>query len=131
MRLAPLILVLLFGCERAADSAWQGYVEGEFVLLASPYAGQLQKLHVRRGDEVQAGRPMFALEQESERAARAEAEERLRSAQARVENLGQARRAPEIEAARAELKQAQAALELSQIVLTRAVSRSRAVRTSS
>jgi len=120
MRFAPLIgLLLLLGCEKAADSAWQGYVEGEFVLLASPYAGQLQKLHVRRGDAVDKGKPVFALEQESERAARAEAEERLRSAQARVENLAQGRRAPEVEALRAELKQAQAALELSQITLAR------------
>jgi HlyD family secretion protein len=120
MRFAPLIgLFLLFGCEKAADSAWQGYVEGEFVLLASPYAGQLQKLQVRRGDAVESGKPVFALEQESERAARAEAEQRLRSAQARLENLAQGRRAPEIEALRAELRQAQAALELSQITLAR------------
>jgi HlyD family secretion protein len=120
MRFAALVgLVLLLGCEKAADGAWQGYVEGEYVLLASPYAGQLQKLHVRRGDAVEKGKPVFALEQESERAARAEAEERLRSAQARGENLTQARRAPEIEALRAELRQAQAALELSQTTLAR------------
>jgi HlyD family secretion protein len=120
MRFAPLIaLLLLFGCEKAGDGTWQGYIEGEFVLLASPYAGQLQKLHVRRGDAVESGKPVFALEQESERAARAEAEQRLRSAQARVDNLAQARRAPEIEAARAELKQAQAALDLSQTVFAR------------
>jgi HlyD family secretion protein len=120
MRLAALIgLLLLLGCEGAANSAWQGYVEGEFVLLASPYAGQLQKLHVRRGDAVEKGKAVFALEQESERAARAEAEERLRAAQARVENLSQGRRAPEVEALRAELKQAQAALELSQTTLAR------------
>jgi HlyD family secretion protein len=120
MRFAPLIgLLLLFGCENAAESAWQGYIEGEFVLLAAPYAGQLQKLHVRRGDAVESGKPVFALEQEAERAARAEVEERLRSAQARLENLGQGRRVPEVEALRAELKQAQAALELSQTVLAR------------
>jgi len=120
MRFAPLIgLFLLFGCEKAADSAWQGYVEGEYVLLASPYAGQLQKLHVRRGEAVEKGKPVFALEQESERAARAEAEQRLRSAQARVENLAQGRRAPEVEALRAELRQAQAALDLSQITAAR------------
>jgi HlyD family secretion protein len=120
MRLAPLIaLFIVLGCEKAGDGAWQGYVEGEFVLLASPYAGQLQKLNVRRGDAVEKGKPVFALEQESERAARAEAEQRLRSAQARVENLSQGRRAPEIETVRAELKQAQAALDLSQITLAR------------
>jgi HlyD family secretion protein len=120
MRRAPLIALCLAlsACEGAPEY-WQGYVEGEYVLLASPYAGQLQKLHVRRGEAVTAGKPVFALEQEAERAARAEAEERLRSAQAKVENLGQARRAPEIEALRAELKQAQAALALSQSTLAR------------
>ena len=45
---------LLAGCEKPADNGWQGYIEGEFVLLASPYAGQLQKLYVRRGDAIEA-----------------------------------------------------------------------------
>ncbi|HEX6268443.1 MAG TPA: secretion protein HlyD, partial [Burkholderiales bacterium] len=106
MRRAPLILLaLLAGCEPAPGASWQGYVEGEFVLLASPYAGQLQKLHVRRGEQTTAGMPLFALEQESERAARLEAEQRMKAAAARLENLTAARRAPEIEALRAEVKQ--------------------------
>ena len=87
MRRAALIaafvisLFTLAGCERESNNDWQGYVEGEYVLLASPYAGQLQKLHVRRGDALDAGKPVFALEQASERAARAEAEERLRASE--------------------------------------------------
>lgn len=124
MRLAPLIGALSFAavlgaCERESGSSLQGYVEGEYVSLASPYAGQLQKLYVRRGDTVQAGKPVFALEQQSEAAARAEAEQRLRAAQARLENLAQGRRAPEVEALRAELRQAQSARELSQANLAR------------
>jgi HlyD family secretion protein len=114
MRILLLALALvLTGCEQATDAYWQGYIEGEYVLLASPAAGQLQQLHVRRGDSVEAGKPLFALESESERAARAEAEQRLRSAEARLENLRAGRRAPEIETLRAELAQAQAALALS------------------
>jgi HlyD family secretion protein len=89
------------------------------VLLASPYAGQLQKLHVRRGERIDAGKPVFALEQESERAARLEAEQRLNSALARLENLRVPRREPEIEALRAELKQALAAREFSASSLAR------------
>ncbi|MGH8221644.1 MAG: biotin/lipoyl-binding protein, partial [Woeseiaceae bacterium] len=85
--------LLLAGCEQATDAYWQGYIEGEYVLLASPAAGQLQQLHVRRGDTVEQGKPLFALENESERAARAEAEQRLRSAEARLENLRAGRRA--------------------------------------
>jgi HlyD family secretion protein len=108
------LAALLAACEKNSSGYWQGYIEGEYVMLASPYAGQLQKLHVRRGDQTQAGKPVFALEQEAERAARLEAEQRVRSAAARLENLRVPRRPPEIEALRAELRQAQAARELSQ-----------------
>lgn len=111
--LAALAAVLLAGCEKPANDSWQGYIEGEFVLLASQNAGQLQKLYVRRGDKVEAGKPVFALERESERAARTEAEQRLKAAQARLENLQASRRKPEIEALRAEIGQAKAARELS------------------
>lgn len=107
------LLVLLAGCGKPAQDAWQGYVEGEFILLASPYAGQLQKLYAQRGDRVQAGQPLFALEQESERAARTEAGQRLHAAEARLSNLQARRRPAEIDALRAELTQARAALELS------------------
>ena len=114
MRRAALIVALLVaGCGPAPSASWQGYVEGEFVLLASPYAGQLQKLLARRGQAIEAGKPVFALEQESEQAARLEAEQRVKSAQARLRNLEQAGRSPQIQASRAELEQARAALELS------------------
>jgi len=111
--LLPLALATLAGCQKPAGDSLQGYVEGEFVLLASPYAGQLQKLHVRRGDRVEAGKPVFALEQEAERAARLEAEEKLKTARARLDNLVAARRPDEIQALRAELTQARATRDLS------------------
>ena len=112
--LAAMAAFALLGCEKPAGDGWQGYIEGEYVLLASPYSGQLQKLYVHRGDQVETGKPVFALESEGERAARAEAEQRLRMAEARRENLqGSVRRGPEIEALRAEVKQARTAFELS------------------
>ena len=115
MRRASLLflMALLSSCSERGVEAWQGYVEGEYVLLASPAAGQLEKLYVHRGDQVTAGKPVFALEQENERAARLEAAERLRSAEARLENLRAKRRPDEIDALRAELGQARAARELS------------------
>lgn len=105
--------LMLPGCEQAADAYWQGYIEGDYILLASPAAGQLQKLHVRRGDSVAQGQPLFALESESERAARLQAQEQLKSAEARLENLRAARRPSEIAALRAEVTQAKSALALS------------------
>lgn len=118
-RLLVILVFLAAGCEKPAGHSWQGYIEGEYVLLASPYAGQLQKLHVRRGERIDAGKPVFALEQESERAGRLEAEQRLNGALARLENLRVPRREPEIEALRAELEQALAAREFSASSLAR------------
>jgi len=106
-------LALLAACDKQEEGVWQGYVEGEYVLLASPYAGQLQKLFVARGDLIEAGKPMFVLEQESERQARAEAGERLKSAQARLENLQVPLRQPQIAALREQLNQARSARTLS------------------
>jgi HlyD family secretion protein len=117
--LVIIALALLTGCEKQEEGVWQGYVEGEYVLLASPYAGQLQKLFVRRGDQIEAGRPVFVLEQESERQARAEAEERVKSAQAKLENLQVPLREPQIQALRESLNQAKAAKELARVNLVR------------
>jgi len=118
-RILALSLVLLAACQKQEEGVWQGYVEGEYVLLASPYAGQLQKLFVRRGDQVEAGKPVFVLEQESERQARAEADERVKSAQAKLENLQVPLREPQIQALRESLNQAKAAKELARVNLVR------------
>ncbi|HEU0259773.1 MAG TPA: HlyD family efflux transporter periplasmic adaptor subunit [Burkholderiales bacterium] len=120
MKRLLVAVALLAGCGNEPNDAWQGYIEGEYVLLASPYAGQLQKLHVRRGERIETGKPVFALEQESERAARLEAEERLKAAQARLGNLKVPKRPPEIEALRAQLNQARAARDLAALQLEQA-----------
>ena len=119
MKRALFLLIALVGCQKQEEGLWQGYVEGEYVLLASPYAGQLQKLFVRRGDQIESGKPVFVLEQESERQGRAEAEERMKSAQARLENLQVPMRPPQIQALKEQLNQAKAAKELSRVNLVR------------
>ena len=50
--LAPLCASLLAGCSDRKPSAYQGYVEGEYVNVASPVAGRLDKLLVQRGQTV-------------------------------------------------------------------------------
>ena len=109
--------VLLGGCDKPAPTGYQGYIEGEFVNLASPFAGQLQKLHVRRGNQVAEGQPVFVLEQANEQAAQVQEEQRLKSAEAKLSNLQIGRRTPEVDAIRAQLAQAQAARELSRTQL--------------
>jgi len=116
---AALLAAVLAGCGDAPPDRLQGYAEGEYVRVASPFAGQLAKLAVRRGDPVTAGAPLFALEQENEAAQRREAADRVASAQAQLANLRKAKRPSEIEAVRAELVQAEADLKLAAANLRR------------
>ncbi len=97
----------------------QGYVEGEFVYVASPLAGILEKLYVQRGDQVSAGDRLFDLDNTPEKAARDEAQRRLAQAQANLQDAIKARRPSEIESIEAQLKQARAALEFSEIEFER------------
>jgi HlyD family secretion protein len=64
--LAPFFIS---SCSSPPQDHFQGYVEGEFVYIASPLAGQLESLQVRRGDQVKVGDPLFALEATAEKAA--------------------------------------------------------------
>ncbi|MGB7543580.1 MAG: HlyD family efflux transporter periplasmic adaptor subunit [Burkholderiales bacterium] len=109
----------LAACAPRYESSWQGYAEGEYVRVAAPIAGQLARLNVARGASVKAGDALFALEQENEVAARREAEERLRQAEAQYRNLLTGRRPEEIAAIRAQLAQAEASLKLSEANLAR------------
>jgi len=112
-------LCLLAGCSRSASNRVQGYIEGEFVYVASPLAGALEKLQVQRGAQVKSGDPLFALECVKEEAARDEAERRLIQARANLQDAKKGKRPSEIGSIEAQLKQAQAALELSEKDLAR------------
>jgi HlyD family secretion protein len=68
---SALAMALLFAaCNHRPQDRFQGYVEGEFVYVASPLAGQLETLSVQRGQQVTAGQPLFALDETAEKAAR-------------------------------------------------------------
>ncbi len=108
-----IVVLALAGCGERASTGFQGYAEGEFVLVAAPAAGKLEKRFVNRGEQVEAGAPLFSLEQENEKASRRESEERVRNTEAKLANLVAGRRVPEIEAVRAQEAQAAAARELS------------------
>jgi len=106
---AVLVALLASACGQQRANVYPGYIEAEFVRVGAPLGGTLAKLAVRRGDQVQANAPLFALESEQERAAREQAQAQLVQAQANLANLEKARRPPEIAAAQAQLAQAQAA----------------------
>ena len=114
-----MVTLILPGCERPPAERVQGYIEGEYVYVASPYAGALTSLSVRRGTQVSEGDPLFALEQVSEKAARDEAEKELGKASANFEDAKKGKRPSEIESLKAQLKYAQAALRLSKLEVSR------------
>lgn len=106
------MFAVLTGCDKAPSDLVQGYVEGEYVYVASPYGGALATLSVRRGMQVTVGDALFALEQISEKAARDEAERKLSQTRANLEDRRKGKRPSEIASLRAQLQQAQAALQL-------------------
>ncbi len=102
------IMVIAVGaCTPATAPDHQGYVEGEFVNVASPIAGQLEALAVKRGDQVTAKAPLYALDAVSEAAAQRQAAEQVKVAQSQLADLRQGRRLPELEVIRAQLVQAE------------------------
>lgn len=109
-----VLAVLAAACLEPKPVTYQGYAEGDYVLIASPYAGSLESLKVARGQTVERDAELFTLEQGNEAAQKHEAEDRLRAAQATLENLRKGQRAPELEALQAEAQQAEAARKLSE-----------------
>ncbi|HPA19976.1 MAG TPA: efflux RND transporter periplasmic adaptor subunit [Verrucomicrobiae bacterium] len=74
--------LLLAGCDRKDPGRVPGYVEAEFVYVAPVLSGTLEKLSVKRGDQISQGAPLFRLEHEAEAAAQREASQRLEKARA-------------------------------------------------
>lgn len=119
---ALLLLVMILstsGCSEDAEPAYQGYVEGEYVHVAAPIGGTLMTLSVERGQEVEAGAPLFTLERELERAMVAEAEHGMQQAQDNLANLEKGQRPSEIASILARLRQANASANLAKVEFQR------------
>lgn len=111
LALLPLVL-LLAACGRERDVPWSGYAEGDYVYVAAPLAGTLSLLQVQSGQKVSKGQPLFALDAESERAAREEAQARLAAARFQAADAEKGRRPPEVAVTQAQLVQAREQLAL-------------------
>jgi HlyD family secretion protein len=103
---------LLAGCSGDSNHEFQGYIEGEYVYVASPLGGALTNLAVARGDEVKSGQLLFTLERESEASAVRQAEKNLAQAQSQLDDLIKGKRPTEIASLEAQLQQAQANLRM-------------------
>jgi HlyD family secretion protein len=106
-------LIAVAGCERPDKDAWQGYVETEYTYVAPLEAGRIVALAVERGDQVEAGQPLFALEDDAERAARERAAAELAQAEADLADLRKGDRPQDLAIIQAQLDEARASMALS------------------
>jgi HlyD family secretion protein len=106
-----MAVAALAACGRDSAPVYQGYVEGDYVQLASPYGGRLEHLYVQRGQAVAAGARVFALDAQDEAAARRQADEQVKAAQALLADARQGKRVPEVDVVQAQLAQARSAEE--------------------
>lgn len=109
----------LGACSSDKPATYQGYVEGEYVHIASAVGGRLERLLVQRGQTIEAKAPLFNLEAEQETAAKQQADEQLKAAQAQLADLRLGKRTPELDVVRAQLAQAVAAEQQAAIQLKR------------
>ncbi len=121
LRLLPASLALLplFGCGNNDQRFYQGYVEGDYVYVASSEPGRLDTLAVRRGQQVDANQPLYTLDATREAAARDQAQAELSAARAQLEDIATGKRPPEVDVSLAQLAQAQAASRRSAAQLAR------------
>jgi HlyD family secretion protein len=103
----PLISALFTSCTPPMPLA-TGYVEGEYVQIASVSTAQILELSVAAGDRVADGQILVALEKRDVEIALAQAEATLARAESQLANLRQGRRPEEIQVIEAALASAKA-----------------------
>ncbi len=114
----PYLATLLSACGPAAPIA-VGYVEGDYVLLAPIEVAQIRSVSVRRGEHVEKGAPVAALEADDATIAVAQAEAALGQAEAQLADLRLGRRPEEIAVLEATLRSAEAQASEARRVLAR------------
>jgi len=100
---ALLIAALLQSCGNSRPDLFQGYIEGDYVYVASNLSGRLVRLEVAEGGTVAQGQPLFSLEQDYEAEAVRQSEAGIRQAEARAREAEAG-----IRQAEAQMEQAQA-----------------------
>jgi len=115
------IMLCLMSCDRSVQQpSFQGYMEGELILIGPEEGGRISRLFVKQGEDVEKGHILFELNSTYERAQRQQAASVLKQAEAELRNLqSEQMRAPEISVLEARKRSAHAALELSREDLER------------
>lgn len=115
-RFIPFALSLALALAACSESdpqpSYTGYVEAEYVYVAAPASGWLVEGTPREGDAVTEGDLLFALDNDLQVAAVAEAQSRLNQATALAQDLATGAREEEVAVLEAELREARATLTL-------------------
>lgn len=114
-----LSLLAALGLATPQGDVYQGYGEGEYVLVSSQLAGTIESMDVARGQTVRKGDPLFTLERGSEQAAVDQAKAASERAEALLADLLKAKRQPELDALLAQRNEAAASLRIAEINLER------------
>ena len=70
IRLAGLLALCLVvaGCNEKKDAGYQGWVEADLIFVSPDEPGRIVKLSVREGDQIAAGAPIYALDDDLQQA---------------------------------------------------------------
>lgn len=112
-------LLAMLGLAQPAPHIYQGYGEGEYVLVSSQLAGTVESVDVVRGQTVKKGEQLFTLEHSAEQAAVDQAKASSDRAEAVLADLLKARRQPELDALVAQRNEAAASVRIAEINLER------------
>ncbi len=102
-----------------AEAAYYGYVEGDYIHYAAPVSGTLADLNVMRGQPVDVGDALFALDDTTLKAEKEQAVAAAARAKADLADLKKGARPDELAVREAELAEAQAALVNAELDLKR------------
>jgi HlyD family secretion protein len=118
-RLWLVLPLAVAACQPGPPAGWSGYAEGDYVYIAAPIAGALTSLAVHKGERVGKGATLFALDAESETAARQEAQARVDAARAQASNQEKGKRRDEVAVIESQRAQAAANAQLARSELAR------------
>ena len=62
------LAVVLAGCKETRDPGFQGWVEADMIFVSPDESGRVIKLNVREGEEVKAGAPLYAVDDDLQQA---------------------------------------------------------------
>lgn len=112
--LGLLLAGQIAACGKGKDDRLLGYVEGDYIYAALPENGRIVELPVRRGDKVEAGALLFALDATAAAARLEGAKADLAEAERTLADLQTGERPEELAIIEAQLESARASLMLSE-----------------